>query len=250
MNIEKEAMIRRACYEIAHTLLDGKPPEMVLENLGVSQGYASVRMTHSRHHVPIEHIVIACYDTNNPGAVNNYNDTLVPETADATNVKVCLDQWFYKNFVIRDGEGSLAFQDLVDQYLRPAMMSIAEGVDRAILGSVHAFIGGPTDRAGVLAVLTTLARRSESSTGSPGTSPVLLRSSPLCAKNRLKSRFHLIEIVTLLHYDGKIGKDDRNGVTLCRKSVTVLLRRKPCVPPEFPQTRGASCRPNRSPRPR
>ena len=32
--------IRRACYEIAHTLLDGKDPELELENLGiVSQGY-------------------------------------------------------------------------------------------------------------------------------------------------------------------------------------------------------------------
>src|SRR3990167_950056 len=73
---------------------------------------------------------------------------------------------------------SLSFQDLVDQYLRPAMIVIANSVDRAILGRVHAFIGGPTDRAGVLPGLTTLARRSESSTGGPGTPPVLLRSSP------------------------------------------------------------------------
>ena len=50
--------IRIACYEIAHSLLDGKDPELELENLGiVSQGYASVRTTYSRAHVPIEHIV-------------------------------------------------------------------------------------------------------------------------------------------------------------------------------------------------
>ena len=50
--------IRRACYEIAHTLLDGKDPELELENLGIeSQGYASVRTTFSRTHVPVEHIV-------------------------------------------------------------------------------------------------------------------------------------------------------------------------------------------------
>ena len=50
--------IRRACYEIAHSLLDGKDPELELENLGiVSQGYASVRTTFSRTHVPVEHIV-------------------------------------------------------------------------------------------------------------------------------------------------------------------------------------------------
>jgi hypothetical protein len=50
--------IRRACYEIAYSLLDGKDPEIELENLGiVSQGYSSVRTTFSRTHVPVEHIV-------------------------------------------------------------------------------------------------------------------------------------------------------------------------------------------------
>jgi len=50
--------IRIAQYEIAHTLLDGKDPELELENLGIiSQGYASVRTTFSRTHVPVEHIV-------------------------------------------------------------------------------------------------------------------------------------------------------------------------------------------------
>ena len=47
-----------ACFEIAHSLLDGKDPEIELENLGViSQGYASVRTTYSRSHVPIEHLI-------------------------------------------------------------------------------------------------------------------------------------------------------------------------------------------------
>ena len=50
--------IRIATYEIAHSLLDGKDPELELENLGiVSQGYSSVRTTYSRGQVPIEHII-------------------------------------------------------------------------------------------------------------------------------------------------------------------------------------------------
>jgi hypothetical protein len=50
--------IRRACYEIAYSLLDGKDPELELENLGVvSQGYSSVRTTYSRSQVPIEHLI-------------------------------------------------------------------------------------------------------------------------------------------------------------------------------------------------
>ena len=50
--------IRRACYEMAHALLDGKDPEQELENLGViSHGYSSARTTFSRSHQPIEHLV-------------------------------------------------------------------------------------------------------------------------------------------------------------------------------------------------
>ncbi len=81
-------------------------------------------------------------------------DTLVPETASATNVPVRLDQWFYKNFVIKDGEASLSFQDLVDAYLLPAMQVIARSVDRAIMGRIHAYLGAPADRAGLLNGLT------------------------------------------------------------------------------------------------
>jgi hypothetical protein len=50
--------IRIACYELAHSLLDGKDPEAELENLGiVSSGYSSVRTTYNRNQVPIEHII-------------------------------------------------------------------------------------------------------------------------------------------------------------------------------------------------
>ena len=50
--------IRMACYEIAHSLLDGKDPELELENLGItSQGYGAVRTSYERNQVPIEHLI-------------------------------------------------------------------------------------------------------------------------------------------------------------------------------------------------
>ena len=50
--------IRLASYEIAHALLDGKDPEMELEQLGiVSQTFGQVRTTYERGTVPIEHII-------------------------------------------------------------------------------------------------------------------------------------------------------------------------------------------------
>lgn len=55
---EVPEVIRWANYEIAHALLDGKDPELELENLGiVSQGYASVRTSYNRSQVPIDHII-------------------------------------------------------------------------------------------------------------------------------------------------------------------------------------------------
>jgi len=80
--------------------------------------------------------------------------TLTQQDATATNVPVALDQWFYSSFVIRDGEGSKSFQELTDIYLRPAMQTIARGVDRALLGRVHAFLGTPSSRVGKLGGLS------------------------------------------------------------------------------------------------
>jgi hypothetical protein len=50
--------IRRAAYEIAHSLLDNKDPELELETLTVtSMGYGSVRTSYERNQVPIEHLI-------------------------------------------------------------------------------------------------------------------------------------------------------------------------------------------------
>jgi hypothetical protein len=50
--------IRIACYEIAHSLLDGKDPERELENLGISShGFEGVRTAYDRNMIPVEHIV-------------------------------------------------------------------------------------------------------------------------------------------------------------------------------------------------
>jgi hypothetical protein len=50
--------IRIAEYEIAHSLLDGKDPELELENLAVSaMGYGAVKTSYERSQLPIEHII-------------------------------------------------------------------------------------------------------------------------------------------------------------------------------------------------
>lgn len=76
--------------------------------------------------------------------------TLTQQDAKATNVRVPLDQWFYTSFTIKDGEASKSFQELVDIYLRPAMQTIARGVDRSVLGRAHSFLRTPAKRCGRL----------------------------------------------------------------------------------------------------
>jgi len=77
-------------------------------------------------------------------------DTLSYQDAVSTNVPVVLDQWFTQPFTIYDGEESLSFKDLVQVYLRPAMLSIANGVDRSVTGQVQQFFGTVSNRVGRL----------------------------------------------------------------------------------------------------
>jgi len=51
-------VIKIACFECAHALLDGIDPDSELEQLSVvSQGVASVRTTYNRNQAPIEHLL-------------------------------------------------------------------------------------------------------------------------------------------------------------------------------------------------
>jgi len=50
--------IRVATYEIAHSLLDGKDPNIELEALGIkSYGFQGEVVSHNKEQVPIEHII-------------------------------------------------------------------------------------------------------------------------------------------------------------------------------------------------
>jgi len=58
VDTEVPEAIRIAEYEIAYALLDGKDPELELENLAVSaMGYGAVKTSYERSQLPIEHIV-------------------------------------------------------------------------------------------------------------------------------------------------------------------------------------------------
>ncbi len=77
-------------------------------------------------------------------------DTLSYQDATSTNVPVTLDQWFTMPFTIYDGEDTMSFKDLVEVYLTPAMITIANGVDRSVTGQIQRFLNTLGNRVGRL----------------------------------------------------------------------------------------------------
>jgi hypothetical protein len=68
------------------------------------------------------------------------NDDVVVQNAEAVNVPVKLDQFVHTSFMIRDGEESYSFQDLVSIYLEPAVMSLVKHLDSILLGQYPHFL--------------------------------------------------------------------------------------------------------------
>ena len=72
----------------------------------------------------------------------------------ATDVPVSLNQWFYDSFIIKDGEQSYSFADLIQKHLEPAMQSMSRAIDRAVYGRIASLLKTPTTRAGRLGALS------------------------------------------------------------------------------------------------
>lgn len=87
------------------------------------------------------------------------NDDVTVQNATAEKIAVKLDQHFHTSFMIRDGQESKSLRDLIDEYLAPAAKSLAEAVDRVLLGQVYQFMNNGVGN---------LGRYSEASPGAAG----------------------------------------------------------------------------------
>jgi len=67
-------------------------------------------------------------------------DDVTVQDATVTNIPVKLNQWAHTSFLIRDGEESMSFKDLIPIYVRPAAQSIARIVDQSLYGRIGAFL--------------------------------------------------------------------------------------------------------------
>lgn len=71
-------------------------------------------------------------------------------------VPVVLDQYFFDSFILQDRDDALSITELDRLHATPAIQTIAQGISRALLGRVHAFLrqGTPAKRAGRLDTIT------------------------------------------------------------------------------------------------
>lgn len=67
------------------------------------------------------------------------NDDVTVQTSTLTNVPVVLNQLIHTSFRIRDQQLSLSIHDLIRLFLEPAAVSLAERIDRILLGQVYRF---------------------------------------------------------------------------------------------------------------
>ena len=78
-------------------------------------------------------------------------DTVTIQDATATNIPVKLDQHVHTSFLIHDGDETRSFLSLVNEYLRPAAISMARFADQVVLGQYVHFLA---NQAGSLGGLT------------------------------------------------------------------------------------------------
>lgn len=67
-------------------------------------------------------------------------DSVTVQDATAANVAVPLDQHLHVSFLIKDGEDSKSFKQLVEEFVRPAMIANARAVDQILSGQVYQFL--------------------------------------------------------------------------------------------------------------
>jgi hypothetical protein len=84
------------------------------------------------------------------------NDDITVQDVDTTSTPVVLNQHLHTSFLIRDGEQSKAFKDLVSTHVQPAMLSLASAVDKIVLGQAYQFFTNTTGKLGNLSSTTTI----------------------------------------------------------------------------------------------
>lgn len=81
--------------------------------------------------------------TRRPGELKAYRktnaDPVTVQDVTSTGVDVVLNQWIHTSFLIKDGEETMAFKDLITLYMAPGILAQARMIDRILLGQYPRF---------------------------------------------------------------------------------------------------------------
>lgn len=80
-------------------------------------------------------------------------DSVTVQDSTATDVQVPLNQHIHVSFLIRDGEETQSFKDLIEVYMAPAMLAQARVIDQIVLGQYPQFIQNCYGRLGQLTAM-------------------------------------------------------------------------------------------------
>lgn len=115
-------------------------------------------------HRDFENILASSGDVVNTRKPNEFvmkrkatNDNITQQDAVATNIPVALNQHLHVSFLIRDREQALSFADLTQQFLSPAVLAIAQGVDKILLMQAPRFLRTDNNQAGGLGIDESIA---------------------------------------------------------------------------------------------
>lgn len=75
-------------------------------------------------------------------------DDVTVQDASTTDVDVKLNQHLHVSFIIKDGEESMSFKDLVALHLTPALIANAQALDEVILAQAYEFMGNSVGKLG------------------------------------------------------------------------------------------------------
>lgn len=77
-------------------------------------------------------------------------DAVTVQNATATNIPVKLNQQIHVSYLIKDGEESIAFTSIIDEFLRPAMIANARFIDHVLATQVYQFLPNASGHLGLM----------------------------------------------------------------------------------------------------
>lgn len=84
-------------------------------------------------------------------------DAVTKQAVTSTNIEVRLNQHFHVTFAITDREQAKSFKDLIATYLHPAVLALAQGIDKVLLSQAPRFMRLDNKTAGTLGVGASVA---------------------------------------------------------------------------------------------